>query len=729
MAGLLLVSSGAFAQQTWKELIANGNFEGSDLSNFSISIKDEGSRNLNADDIITEGSNHYAKLAFTVSPTKTNFIIQLSEPLKAGDVVKFSMRAKSNATKDLSIITEVLGRLLVKKDDWSTLTYEGVVKAEQDQCQTITFKFDRNSKQADIFYFDDMSLKVCDGNTPIEFVDNKVKEICVSKWDTNGDGKLSMGEAAAVTDIGNAFTSNTEIISFDEFQYFTGITSLKEDAFYGCSFMESIILPNNITEIGADRTYSWMGAFKWCYRMTSITLGNKIEVIGNDTFARCDVLTSINMPESIEKIGDYAFSYCTYLTSINIPKNVKTIGYGAFSDCMLIPTLVIPKSVESIEYDSFIGCSGLTSIVVEEGNKYFDSRENCNALIKTKTNELMVGSSNSFIPSTVTSIVRGAFTGRKGLSSLTIPKSVILIAYGAFNSCSDLTSIIVEEGNPKYDSRNNCNALIETATNTLLTGCQNTIIPNSVATIASSAFINCSGLTTISIPSSVIKIEESAFYGCSGLTAINVEEGNPNYDSRYNCNALIETATDSLITGCRNTSIPLDIKRIAPNAFYRCTGLSFVRIPNGVNVIRGYTFYGCLDLTTVVIGNGMENTENYAFGYCPKLKDVYCYAEQVPAVTPYPESPVFDNAITNATLHVPAASIEAYRNAESWKDFKEIVALTDSDPNPTGITNVSNNMVTGERYYSLDGKRLDQPQRGLNIIRKSDGTTKKVVIK
>ena len=706
MAGLLLVSSGAFAQQTWKELIANGNFEGSDLSNFSISIKDEGSRNLNADDIITEGSNHYAKLAFTVSPTKTNFIIQLSEPLKAGDVVKFSMRAKSNATKDLSIITEELGRLLVKKGDWSTFTYEGVVKAEQDQCQTITFKFDRNFKQADIFYFDDMSLKVCNGNTPIEFVDNKVKEICVSKWDTNGDGELSMAEAAAVTDIGDAFFSKSEITSFDEFQYFTGITILQENAFYSCNNLTSIILPSNIIEI--EPCSSWMGAFKWCYRMTSITLGDKIE-----------------------SIGKQSFFHCTALASINMPKNLKTIGFEAFYACGPVPTLIIPKGVESIGDDAFSGWYGLTSIVVEEGNKYYDSRENCNALINSKTNELIIGSSNSFIPNTVTSIHSGAFSSRSGLTTLTIPKSVTVIGGGAFTGCNGLTSIIVEEGNPNYDSRNNCNALIETATNKLLTGCKNTIIPNSVTTIASSAFLWCTDLTAISIPRSVTSIGTDAFYACSGpnLLSITVEEGNPTYDSRYNCNALIETATDSLIIGCKNTSIPVDIKAIASYAFRDCTGLSFARIPNGVKTIRSNTFFSCPDLTTVVIGNSVEDIDNYAFYDCPQLKDVYCYAEQVPDATQHFGSPVFDNAITNATLHVPAVSIEAYRNAESWKDFKEIVALTDSDPNPTGMTNVSNNMVTSERYYSLDGKRLNQLQRGLNIIRMSDGTTRKVIVK
>ena len=600
MAGLLLASSGATAKHTWKGLIANGDLEVSDLSNYSINIKDVGSQNLSADGIITEGY------------------------------------------------------------------------------------------------------------TPIEFVDNKVKEICVSKWDTNGDGELSMSEAAAVTNIGGAFTNNTEITSFDEFQYFTGITSLKENAFYCCSNLTSIILPSNIVEIGANRSSFVMGAFKWCINLISVTLGDNIEVIGDETFFGCIALASINMP-----------------------KNLKTIGLRTFYACGNIPSLIIPKGLEPIGDDAFTACMGLTSIVVEEGNRYYDSRENCNALIKTETNELFLGTSNSFIPSTVTSIADRAFEGRSRLTTLTIPKSVTTIGSEAFGGCSGLTSIVVEEGNPNYDSRNNCNALIETASNTLLTGCQNTIIPNSVTTIAYSAFISCSGLTTISIPSSVTKIEKNAFGGCSGpnLLSITVEEGNPTYDSRYNCNALIETATDSLIIGCRNTSIPVDIKAIASYAFQDCIDLSFVRIPNDVKIIRSTTFCNCPDLTTVVIGNSVEDIEIFAFYECPQLKDVYCYAEQVPDATQHDGKPVFDNAIANATLHVPAASIEAYSNAESWKDFKEIVALTDNDPNPTGITNVSNNMVTGERYYSLDGKRLDQPQRGLNIIRMSDGATRKVIVK
>ena len=116
---------------------------------------------------------------------------------------------------------------------------------------------------------------------------------------------------------------------------------------------------------------------------------------------------------------------------------------------------------------------------------------------------------------------------------------------------------------------------------------------------------------------------------------------------------------------------------------------------------------------------------------CASLKDVYCYAKEVPNICTkifsYPWEN--DNPIVYATLHVPAASIDAYSYANEWRDFGSIIALTDDDPKPTGIININNDMVKGERYYSLDGKRMIQPRRGLNIIRKSDGTTSKIVVK
>ena len=230
-------------------------------------------------------------------------------------------------------------------------------------------------------------------------------------------------------------------------------------------------------------------------------------------------MASITIPNSVTSIGEMAFYFCTSLTSISIPNNVNSIGSDAFE-----------------------GCSKLASIIVEDGNLYYDSRNNCNAIIEKSSNTLIAGSKNTKIPNSVTSIGRSAFYGRSltsvtipnsvtsignyafydcSLTSVTIPSSVTSIGNSAFSSCSGLTSIKVESGNQTYDSRNNCNAIIEKSSNNLIAGCKNTIIPNSVTSIGISAFDGCS-MTSVTIPNSVTFIGDRAFAFCSGLIYITL---------------------------------------------------------------------------------------------------------------------------------------------------------------------------------------------------------------
>ena len=288
-------------------------------------------------------------------------------------------------------------------------------------------------------------------------------------------------------------------------------------------------------------------------------------------------------------------------------------------------SVTIPNSVESIGYRAFYSCDGLTSVTI--GNS-------------------------------VTSIGYEAFAFCSGLTSVTIPNSVTSIGGETFAGCSGLTSIVVESGNSVYDSRNNCNAIIETATNTLHSGCQTTLIPNSVTSIGDYAFYYCSGLTSVTIPNSVTSIGAGAFENCSGLTSV---------------------------------TIPNSVTSIGYCAFCACEGLTSVTIPNSVTSIEEGAFYKCSGLTSVTIGSGVQFIGIEAFGKCPNLLDVYCYAENVP----YTESDAFEESpITNATLHVPAGSVESYNATEPWSSFGKIVGLSAGEPEQPDVEKCATPVVT-----------------------------------
>lgn len=206
------------------------------------------------------------------------------------------------------------------------------------------------------------------------------------------------------------------------------------------------------------------------------------------------------------------------------------------------------------------------------------------------------------------------------LTSVHIPKTVKFIGDMAF-TYSSLTSIVVDKGNPVFDSRDDCNAIIETATNTLVFGFKETVIPNSVTSIKKNAFHD-ENLTSIVIPQSVTVIECNAFSGLNHLTSIVVDENNKVYDSRNNCNAIVETATNTLIKGCRNTIIPNTITSIGEKAFSFCLYLESIEIPNGVKSIGLSAFSNCPGLAKVDIPDSVTSIDDGAFACCHSLKSI-----------------------------------------------------------------------------------------------------------
>ena len=297
-----------------------------------------------------------------------------------------------------------------------------------------------------------------------------------------------------------------------------------------------------------------------------------VDVYQFDTLGEHTIKYTLN-----EDITDFetAFAENYNLVSIIIPEGVNSINDNAFYECTGLTSVTIPNSVTSIGKWAFFSCSGLTSVT---------------------------------IPNSVTSIGTEAFEDCTGLTSVTIPSSVTNIGDNVFGNCI-LTSISVEEGNINYDSRNNCNAVIETNTNILIAGCKNTVIPNSVTSIGDYAFYYCSGLTSVTIPNSVTSIGSNAFSICSGLTSVT--------------------------------------------------------IPNSVTHIDSNAFQYCNNLTSVNIGNSVVRIGAEAFDTCRQLISVVVEATNPPILN----FDVFNNNAQNRKIYVPSGSVNDYKAANGWNDY------------------------------------------------------------
>ena len=385
------------------------------------------------------------------------------------------------------------------------------------------------------------------------------------------------------------------------------VTSIGETAFYGCSGLTSVSIPNSVTSIG------W-AAFWVCSGLSSINVasGNthysSIDgVLYNyvqDTLIQCPgAKTSVTIPNGVTFIGWAAFYGCSGLTSVTIPNSVTFIGWAAFFGCSSLTSVTIPNSVTSIREGAFEGCSGLTSVTIPNsvtsiGDTAF---KNCSSLTSVT------------IPNSVTSIGNSAFFGCSSLTSVSIPSNITSIKNGTFYGCSGLTSVT---------------------------------IPNSVTSIGDTAFKNCSSLTSVTIPNSVTSIGNSAFFGCSSLTSVSIPSN-------------ITSIKNGTFYGCSSltsVTIPNSVTSIGDTAFKNCSGLVSVVIGDGITNIGRNLFGDCPYLTYLTIGRSVESIENGAFLNCSLLSQITSWASVPPEIGgidafPHPN---------NCTVTVPCGSLGAY---------------------------------------------------------------------
>ena len=351
--------------------------------------------------------------------------------------------------------------------------------------------------------------------------------------------------------------------------------------------LESITIPS---EVNGYRV-SYIAPTSFCsVKMKNVVLPESLDSIGFSAFERCINLQTINLPQKLKIIRKYLFRGCTGLENIVLPEGVESIEWNAFEKCSNLKQITLPSTLKTINDDTFVNCSSLLSISLPEELEYLG---------------------------------RSAFDGCHSLKSVYIPSKVGDIISNPFKNCSGLESIVVSPDNPNLDSRDNCNAIIRTASNCLISGCKNTVIPESVEEMQE-AFRGCEGLTSIYIPKGIKRLHGCGtnFAGCTNLESIIVSPENPYYDSRENCNAIINSEYDYLELGCKSSTIPSDIIAIADRAFWGCYGLEEIIIPDNIIYLGETTFNDCINLKKVRLPEGLTNIYRMTFQGCSSLEDI-----------------------------------------------------------------------------------------------------------
>lgn len=413
-----------------------------------------------------------------------------------------------------------------------------------------------------------------------------------------------------------------------------GIENIGKYAFECCTNLKSISIPSSVKSIGE-------GLFGSCYNLTSVVVdannenfdsredsnaiidsdndelivacsSTKIPItvksIGDFAFYHCNLMEQLVIPEGVKSIGHHAFFGCSSLKTIVLPESLTEIGAGAFDGCNSLISMVIPKSVKSIaEGNIFMACNSLTSVVVDSANPNYDSRSNCNGIVRKSDSALIASCRHTSLSNDIAVLGDYCFEGTI-IHSVNIHKNIQLISGNAFESCYELDDINVSAENPNYTSVKGSNALLSKDGKTLLVGCRTTVIPESVETIGHNAFAGRYSNLMLRIPENIKSIEAFAFCGCNAICEVILPESLHSIGS-YAFSRCINLSAVQI-------SAPVTIE---DETFSECYNLSSVSLPDGLVEIGRHAFKGCISLKRINIPSSVTKIDKTAFEGCDIL--------------------------------------------------------------------------------------------------------------
>ena len=488
----------------------------------------------------------------------------------------------------------------------------------------------------------------------------------------SGTGEMTSTPKDYNSSISTYYTSDFAVVIKN------GVTSIKNSCFQGCTNLVSVSIPSSVTKIGG-------GAFFGCSGLSSVVIPPDVETIEGSTFCNCTNLRNVVIPYGVTRIESNAFSGCTGLTSITIPSSVESIGNRAFYGCTNLKNITISSNATSIGIDAFGGTPWLKAmddfVII---NHVFISYQGDNTEITIPSDVTGIGSgvfsgntnlTGITIPSSVTYIGEDAFRGCSNLSKIEIPSSVTTIEDGAFCDCSNLTDVIIPDTVTKIGNRSfSGTPWVKTQGDMFV--CNNALllyqgadtevrIPDGVTEIGDYAFYNCTGLTGVSIPSSVTTIGKNAFYNCKNLISVDIPSGVKSIGANAfaNCSSL------------DNVTIPMGVKSIEQGTFDSCSNLTRVMIPSSVTNIGQIAFRNCVKLSNVNIPSNVEKIGIYAFSNCNSITSVTIPKKTI-EIEPYTFE--YCKNLTNITILNGVTGIchDAFNGCSNLKDVKVPLTLT-----------------------------------------------------